>query len=221
MGMIRASSNWTGETHVETSVLVDPHSSCPDLGCDTHDLTCARNEVSVTGFIRAASTLTTHRGLSSEQRRLDHCPEEAHCQRMGKIMILVSGAGSLDSIVGDLDSVLLILELDNRGYRSEDFLLRDLVLVIHAREDGRLNEVSLVSVSCASQLELRFLLADLDIVHHLVELNLGNKTSIKRLGVLPYLDLLDHTLEFGNKLIVNRFVDDDTGTDNACSIKSP
>ena len=90
------------------------------------------------------------------------------------------------------------------------------MLVINAGEDSRLNEVSLLSVSRASQLKLRFLLADFDIVHHLVELNLGNETSVERLGILPYFDLLDYTFEFGNELVVNGFVDDDTGTDNAC-----
>lgn len=90
------------------------------------------------------------------------------------------------------------------------------MLVVNAGEDSRLYEVSLVSVSRASQLKLRFLLADFDIVHHLVELNLGNETSVERLGILSYFDLLNHTFEFGNELVVDGFVDDDTGTDNAC-----
>jgi len=130
------------------------------------------------------------------------------------------GMRLLDSIVGNLDSILLVFELDNRGYRSKDLLLRNLVLVVYAGEDGRLDEVSLVSMPGASQLELRFLLADLDIVHHLVELHLGDETSVEGLGVLSYLDLLDHTLELGNELIMDGFMDDDSGTDNACLTRS-
>ena len=64
------------------------------------------------------------------------------------------GRQAVGGIVANTDGLGFILELGNGADRPEDFLLHDLHVFTDAREDGGFNEVSLVAVAAAANLDL-------------------------------------------------------------------
>jgi hypothetical protein len=95
-------------------------------------------------------------------------------------------------------------------HRAEDLLARDLVLVLHVPEHGRLDEVPAVADPLAAGQQLRRLPAGVDVRHHPVELLLAHLRPLRRLRVervadLRRLHLRQHLLD---ELIVHLLLDE-------------
>ena len=84
-----------------------------------------------------------------------------------------AGAETIDDIVGDLDGVLFVLELDDRQDGAEDFLLGDAHLVVDAGEDRRLDKVGAAAFgrrrrAAAEHALCAFALGDVDVAEDLL-----------------------------------------------------
>ena len=64
------------------------------------------------------------------------------------------GGETVGGAVANPDGLLLVLELGDRAHRAEDLLLHDLHVLADVREDGRFDEVTLVTVAIAANLDL-------------------------------------------------------------------
>src|SRR6185437_15875592 len=115
------------------------------------------------------------------------------------------------------DRVLVILEADDAGHRPEDLLAAETVVVGDAGEDNGLHEIALRELlirrhgRAAQGLGARRLLADLDVVAHLLELLLrDDRADIGRLvqGV-AHLHGVDLGLELRNEAVMDRLMDED------------
>lgn len=109
-------------------------------------------------------------------------------------------------IVGELQGLLLVLELCNRADGPKDFFPHDLHVGSHVGEDGRLDEVALVSVTAAARENRGALcLAQVDIAHDALILQIADEGALE--GFLqervPDLVLLCPLLERLDKLVVN------------------
>lgn len=97
----------------------------------------------------------------------------------------VDGGGeAIGAIVGEVDDLLLGLELGHGADGAEDLLAHDLHVRGHAAEDGGLDEVALVAVAAAARLERgAVLLAVLDVAHDPVVLQLADLRALEGLLV--------------------------------------
>jgi len=121
-------------------------------------------------------------------------------------------------VVTSLDDLLLSLKLGDRADRAEDLFLHDLHVLSDIREDGWLNEVSLVTVSLTSSDDgSTFILTLLDIAHDAVILELRDLWSLEGVGGEWVTDLVGNSalLESLNELVVDARLNVDTGTSTA------
>jgi len=65
-----------------------------------------------------------------------------------------SSSETVDSVVGLLDDVVVILELDDHTNGAEDLLLNDPHVGFRLREDGRGDEISFAAYALASKVDL-------------------------------------------------------------------
>ena len=94
-----------------------------------------------------------------------------------------SGGKTVGSLVGGLDDLIPRLELADGADRAEDLLLHDLHVLSDVGEDGGLDEVTLVTLAVAADLDCSAcILAGLDVVHDAVELDLRDLWALE--GVL-------------------------------------
>ena len=94
-------------------------------------------------------------------------------------------------VVGNLDRLLLGLELLDRAHRPKDLLLHNLHVVRHVGEDGGLDVVSLGAVARTANLHLGArLLALLDVPHDAVKLELGHLGTLEGFRVERVADLV-------------------------------
>lgn len=125
---------------------------------------------------------------------------------------------TIRSAVADLDSILNILEFLNSDDGAEDLLLVDLHVGGDVGEDGRLDEVTLGAVTLTTDSNgSTSILTVLDVLHDAVELelrNLGTLEGVLGEGVTD-LVLQSTLLETRNELVVDAFLNQDTGTSAA------
>jgi len=139
----------------------------------------------------------------------DGSVEVAGVYRSGKTIV---------GVVTGLDDLLLSLKLGDRADRAEDLFLHDLHVLGDIREDGRLNEVSLVTVSLTSSNNgSTFLLALLNIAHDSVILDLRDLWSLEGVDGEWVTDLVGNSalLESLNELVVDARLNVDSGTSTA------
>jgi hypothetical protein len=113
-------------------------------------------------------------------------------------------------VVGGLDDLVFCAELGNGADRAEDLLLHDLHVWLDIGEDGGLDEISLLSVSLTTNLNLGTrLLALLNIAHDTVILKLGDLWALEGITLewVANLVLLCAGLESLDKLIVDAVLD--------------
>jgi hypothetical protein len=125
-----------------------------------------------------------------------------------------SSRKTIVGVVGSLDDLVFCAELSNRADRAKDLLLHNLHVWRNIGEDGGLDEVSLVSVSLTTNLDLgTLLLALLNITHDTVILNLGDLWALEGITLewVANLVLLGAGLESLHKLVVDALLDIDTG----------
>jgi hypothetical protein len=106
---------------------------------------------------------------------------------------------SLGSIVRYSKRFFLILELDDGSNGSENLFPSDLLVIRHSREHGRLNKVTLISESFTTNFELGLLLSGFDVVHNLVELDLGDERTVECLWIFTDINL-EGQHEFRNQV---------------------
>lgn len=97
----------------------------------------------------------------------------------------VDGGGeTVGAVVGELEDLVLSLELSHGTDGAEDLLPHDLHIGGDAAEDGGLDEVALVAVAATADLKRRaVLLALVDVAHDPVVLQLADLGALERLGV--------------------------------------
>lgn len=121
-----------------------------------------------------------------------------------------TGSKTVGSAVTDLDGLVKVLELLDGDDRTEDLLLGDLHVLSNVGEQGRLDVVTLVTVTLTTELHLgTALLAVVDVLHDAVELELGDLRTLEGVGGEGVTDLvLGGTLtEAGNELVVDVLLD--------------
>lgn len=126
-----------------------------------------------------------------------------------------SSGETVVGVVAQVDDLLLILELGDGADGTEDLLLHDLHVGADVAEDGRLDEVALVTVSLTTGLECgTLLLAGLDVAHDAVILKLADLGTLESLVVERVTDLVlgGTLLEGGQELVVDALLNEDTGT---------
>lgn len=129
-----------------------------------------------------------------------------------------SSGETVAGVVSGLDNLLLSLELGDRADGAEDLLLHDLHVLSDIGENGRLDEVSLVTVTLTSSDDGGTRLLTLgDVTHNTVVLELGDLWSLEGVGVEWIADLVlgGTLLESLNKLVVDTGLNVDTGTSTA------
>lgn len=122
---------------------------------------------------------------------------------------------TVGGVVGQVNDLLLILELGDGADGAEDLLLHDLHVGADIREDGGLDEVTLVAETLTTgQDGSTLVLTGLDVAHDTVVLELRNLGALEGLLVEGVTDLvlLSSLLEGGNELVVDGLLDVDTGT---------
>ncbi len=109
--------------------------------------------------------------------------------------------------VGDADRIGLVVERNHAGHRAEDLFLRDAHLVRDVGENrGRDEVAALADTHAAGHRRRAFLLADLDIVEHRLQLRAGHQRTHRRIGqgrvadadrAGPFGEPLDHLVVDG------------------------
>ncbi len=125
-----------------------------------------------------------------------------------------SSRKTVGRVVTSLNSLLNSLELGDRADWAENLLLHNLHVLGNTREDSWLDEVSLVSETLASDLDLGALaLSGLNVLHHAIELDLRDLWALEGLWVERISDLVcgGALTEAGNELIVDALLDIDAG----------
>lgn len=135
----------------------------------------------------------------------------------GSVNVLgVDGGGkTVRGAVTNLDGLLLILELLDGDDGAEDLLLGDLHVAVDIGEDGRLDEVTLGSVTLTTGGNgSTLLLTVVDVLHDAVELQLRDLRALEGVGSEGVAELVGSgaLLEAGNELVVDALLDQDTGT---------
>jgi hypothetical protein len=126
-----------------------------------------------------------------------------------------SSRKTIGSVVGCLDYLVFSAELGNGANRAKDLLLHDLHVWLNVGEDGGLDEVSLLSVPLATNLDLGTgLLSLLNITHDTVILKLRDLWALEGIAMewVANLVLLCASLESLYKLVVDAILDIDTGS---------
>jgi len=126
-----------------------------------------------------------------------------------------SSRQTIGSVVSNLDDLVFCAELGNGANRAKDLLLHDLHVWLNVGEDGGLDEVSLLSVPLATNLELSTgLLSLLNITHDTVILKLRDLWALEGIALewIANLVLLCTSLESLYELIVDAILDIDTGS---------
>ena len=77
---------------------------------------------------------------------------------LGDVLGPDCGGQAVHRFVGALDDFVDVLELQDGHYRAEDFFLRDLHVVLHIGENGRLDEISFVAYAISAGDEFRLFL---------------------------------------------------------------
>jgi hypothetical protein len=129
-----------------------------------------------------------------------------------------SSRKAVGSVVGSLDDLFFCAELGNGADRAEDLLLHDLHVWLNIGEDGGLDEISLLSVSLTTDLDLgTSLLALFNITHDTVILKLRDLWALKGITLewVANLVLLCAGLESLHKFVVDAVLDIDTGSSAA------
>src|ERR1700690_1337754 len=118
-----------------------------------------------------------------------------------------AGGKAVVRAVGDLDRILIVLEGDHAGDRTEDLLLRDAHGGIDPREHGWLDEESnLAAPGTPRHDSAAFAPADIDIAEHALHLHFRNDRPHRRRGAAgvaePYRscsrrESWDHPLLYG------------------------
>lgn len=124
-----------------------------------------------------------------------------------------SGGQTVRGVVAQGNDLLLVLELGDGADGAENLLLHDLHVGTNVREDGRLDEVALVTVAVTANLHSgALLLAGLDVAHDAVVLQLADLGALESLGVEGVANLvgLGALLEGIEELVVDALVDEDT-----------
>lgn len=88
---------------------------------------------------------------------------------------------SVVRIVRDLNRLFLRLEGDDAKHRPEDLLARNARGVGDVVKDGGLDVVALGADALAAREDSPLLLPDADVLHHAVELHLGDGGALPRL----------------------------------------
>src|SRR5437879_13746192 len=87
-------------------------------------------------------------------------------------------------LVCPFDDLVQVLELQDGHHRPDDFLLRDLHVVLHVGENSWLDEITLVAHAVPAGSQRRLLpLSGIDVAHHFVELVLIHLWPLFRLLV--------------------------------------
>lgn len=128
----------------------------------------------------------------------------------------VDGGGeTVAGVVAEGDDLSLVLELGDGADGAENLLLHDLHVGADVGEDGGLDEVALVAVAVATNLDSSaLLLTGLDVAHDAVELELGDLGTLEGVGSEGVADLVleGAGLEGLEELVVDVLLDEDTGT---------
>ena len=126
----------------------------------------------------------------------------------------VEGGGeTVGGVVGEVDDLVLGLELGDGADGAEDLLLHDLHVVRDAAEDGGLDEVALGAVAATARLELgAVLLSLLDVPHDPVVLQLADLRALEGLLVERIADSVGGRplLEGVEELVVDLILHVDT-----------
>lgn len=125
------------------------------------------------------------------------------------------GSQAVGGVVGQVDDLLLILELGDGADGAEDLLLHDLHVGADIGEDGGLDEVTLVAEALTTGEDgSTLVLTGLDVAHDTIVLELRNLRALEGLLVEGVADLvlLSSLLEGGKELVVDGLLDVDTGT---------
>lgn len=144
-------------------------------------------------------------GVGDADRSVEVVGVNTSCQTVG-------------GVVGELENLLLVLEFLDCADRSKDFFLDNLHLVVDVGEDGGLDVVALVTESLTSDDDLGTgLLALVNVSHDTVELELGDLRTLVGAFLERVADLVlfSTSLECFQELVVDGFVDEDTGSSTA------
>ena len=153
-----------------------------------------------------------------KRKEVDYLPgteSVGHTDGSVDVLGVDTGSKTVGSAVTDLDGLVNVLELLDGDDRTEDLLLGDLHVLINVGEQGRLDEVTLVTVALTTDLNLgTALLAAVDVLHDAVELELGDLRALEGVGGEGVTDLvLGGTLpEAGNELVVDALLDQQART---------
>lgn len=123
------------------------------------------------------------------------------------------GRETVGRAVAEVDRFFLGLELGNGADGAKDLFLHDLHVLRDTREDGWLDEVALVALALAANLDLRARrLAVVDVGHDAVELDLRDLWALEGVLVEWVADdvLLCSLLESLDELLVDALLDVDT-----------
>ena len=129
-----------------------------------------------------------------------------------------SSSQSVSGVVTSLDRILNGIELSDRANWTKDLLLHDLHVWSDVGENGWLDEVSLITQTLTTNLNLSaLLLAVLNVLHDSVELDLGDLWALEGIILEWISDLVCvcALAETGDELIVDAGLDVDTGTSAA------
>lgn len=122
---------------------------------------------------------------------------------------------TVHAVVGHLNDVCFILELDNDDDGAEDLIFNNGHARLGVCEDGRLDVVSLFAVLLSAEVDgSTFILALLNVTHDTIELHLADLRALESLGVewitdFEGPDVLGELLHEG---VVDAFLDVDSGT---------
>lgn len=126
-----------------------------------------------------------------------------------------SGGKTVVGVVAKLDNLLLGGELGDSANGAENLLTHDLHVGLDVGEDGGLDEVALVAVALATDLDSStLLLTGLDVAHDAVILKLADLGTLEGLVVEGVADLVlgSALLEGLNELVVDTLLNVDTRT---------
>lgn len=147
----------------------------------------------------------------------DSTSSEVVADADGSVEVLgVDGGGkTVVGVVAELDNLIFGGELGDSADRAEDLLPHDLHVRLDVGEDGGLDEVALVTVALAANLDSStLLLTGLDVAHDAVILKLADLGALEGLVVEGVTDLVlgGALLEGLDELVVDTLLDVDTRT---------
>ena len=141
-----------------------------------------------------------------------------HTQSSVDICGVNGGSKTVVSVVADLDSFFLILELLDGHDGAENLFVVNLHVLGDVGEDGGVDEVTCATNSVATNGQgSTFLLAVLDVFHDSVKLDLGDLWALEGLRVERIADLVGSGtfLETLDELVVDALLDEDARASTA------